>query len=115
MLRPSDNRVCNRRAGLEIHIRHPHWDKIESPHRRSRLKSPDPLSGGIHRGGILSPPVNNRRKIVLHSFSVSTQNSNYSPMHTAAAHFSVYSIHKNKVSATLQDITSAIVSYPEGF
>ena len=90
MLRTPDDRVCNRRAGFEIHICHPHRDKIESLHRHSGLKSPDPLSSGVYRSGVLSPPVNNRRKIVLHSFSISIQNPVLPPLHTAAALFTVY-------------------------
>ena len=58
MLCPSDQCVRNGRTGFEIHIRHPHRDKIKTLRRRTGFKSPDTLSGSIYRCGVHSPSVN---------------------------------------------------------
>ena len=59
MLCSSDDGFRDCRTGLEVHIRHPHWNKIKSIHRRTGFKAPDALSGSIYSCCILTPSVNN--------------------------------------------------------
>ena len=69
MLCPLDDRLRNCRKRREIHIRYPHRDQIKPfPNFRTCEKIIACIVSGrrIYCDGILSPPVHNRCKIILH-------------------------------------------------
>ena len=63
VLRPPDNRLLDCRAGCKVHIRHPHGNCVK-PFLRPRRRAG--FSDRVPSGGVLSPPVRHRIKIVFH-------------------------------------------------